>query len=117
MKVRDSYPVSGPAIAGGAAAMRDQDWLREHVGRIVRTRERVRPELEKLGFSVWPSQANFLLARVPAGRDAEEVFQALVDRKILVRYFKLPRLEDCLRISIGTDEEMDAVLAALREIV
>ena len=64
-----------------------------------------------------PSQANFVLARVPEDRGAEQVYEALLARKILVRYFEAPRLEDCLRISVGTDEEISALIEALGEIL
>ena len=117
MKVKDSYNVSAPAIAGGAAALADQEWLRRNVGRIRATRGRLIEELERMGWRCWPSHANFVLARVPEGVQAEAVFNALFERKILVRYFKQRRLDDCLRISIGTDQEIDALLDALREII
>ncbi len=117
MKVRDSYPVSAPAIAGGTAAMADQEWLRQNVGRIKATRARLIQTLDGMGCACRPSQANFVLARMPEGRDAGGVFEALFERKILVRYFRQRRLDDCLRISVGTDEEIDALLGAMRQIL
>jgi histidinol-phosphate aminotransferase len=117
IKVKDSYNLSLPAVAGGAAALADQDWLRRTVDRIRATRARLVQGLRGLGFTCWPSQANFVLARVPAGRDAQAVYDALFERKILVRYWAGRRLDDCLRITVGTDEETQALLSALREVL
>ena len=117
MKVKDSYNVSAPALAGAVAAISDQEWLRQNVERIRKTRTVLIEGLRRLRCHCWPSQANFVLARLPAGSDAEQVFNELFRRKILVRYFKAPRLDDCLRISVGTDEEIRALLDALREIL
>jgi len=117
MKAKDSYNVSGPAIAGGAAALEDQEWLRTNVERIKATRARLIEGLARLGCPCWPSQANFVLARVPPLAGAERVYNELFARKILVRYFKQRRLEDCLRISVGTDQEIDLLLAAMRDIL
>jgi len=69
-----------------------------------------------MGFRVWPSQANFLLTRPPAG-DAERIYDALKAVGILVRYFKQPRLDDKLRITVGTEEQNAALLGALKEIL
>jgi len=115
-KVKDSYNLSALAIAGGTAAVADTEWLGENVRKIKATRARLVSELERMGFHCWPSQANFVLAQVPAGLDAGQVYDRLFERKILVRYFPAPRLEDCLRISIGTDEETEVLIAALQEI-
>ena len=117
MKVKDSYNVSRPALAGATAAIADQAWLAQTTARLKRTRERLVAQLKKMRFFCWPSQANFVLARVPPGKDAAQVYEELFSRKILVRYFKRRRLEDCLRISIGTDDEIDALLAAMRDIL
>jgi histidinol-phosphate aminotransferase len=117
MKVKDSYNVDALAIAGATAALGDQEWLRQNVEKVCATRERLARELAQLGFYCLPSQANFVLTRVPEGREAAEVFDRLFDRKILVRYFDMPRLDDCLRITVGSDEEVDALLEALTDIV
>jgi len=116
-KVKDSYNVSGPALAGATAAIADQDWLKQSVRKIKATRERLRIGLSEMGFACWPSQANFVFARVPQGQDAGRMFEALFGRKILVRYFDAPRLDDCLRISVGTDEQMDVLLDAIADIL
>ncbi len=115
-KARDFYNLDRLAQAAGAAALGDQDHLKKNVGKIVATRERLRESLRGLGIQVWPSQANFVLARCgkPAAR---KLYAALKERKILVRHFDRPRLDDCLRISVGTDAEIDTFLAALRELL
>ena len=79
------------------------------------TRERFVTGLKEIGYDVLPSQANFVFA-VPPDCDGERVYQGLFDRKILVRHFRDPALVHGLRISIGTDAEMDQTLEALREI-
>jgi histidinol-phosphate aminotransferase len=84
--------------------------------RIVATRERSRAELEALGFEVLPSAANFIFIRHPARRGAE-LFQALRNRGILVRHWNKGRIYDYLRVSIGTDEEMDTLIRICREII
>jgi histidinol-phosphate aminotransferase len=116
MKVKDSYNLDRIAQAAGAAALRDQASLREHTERIIVTRTRLTRELEALGCSVYPAHGNFVLARFPQ-KPAREIQEALTARRILVRYFDAPRLDDCLRISIGTEEETDALLAALTHIL
>jgi histidinol-phosphate aminotransferase len=117
LKVKDSYNVSAPAVAGATAAIADRDHLARNLERITTTRHRLQESLRELGFFCWPSQTNFVLARVPEGQDARQIFDDLFDRKILVRYWDLPRLDDCLRITVGTDEEVDALLEALGEIL
>jgi histidinol-phosphate aminotransferase len=116
-KVKDSYNLDALAIAGGAAAIADTDWLRQNVEKIKATRERLFAELQLMGFLCWPSQANFILARVPKGRNASDIYSRLFERKILIRYFDAPRLDDCLRISVGSDAETDALLTALAQIL
>ena len=115
-KVRDFYNVDCVAQAGGRAALQDQEHLQANVNRIIATRTRLVDALEDLGLQVWPSAANFVLARF-AKPGAALVHRALQARKILVRHFPRPRLEDCLRISVGTDAEIDSLLGALQEIL
>jgi histidinol-phosphate aminotransferase len=117
LKLKDSYNVDSLSVAGAAAAIADQAWMKQNVQRIRATRARLTAELEAMGFGCLPSQANFVLARVPEGRDARALYRGLFDRKILVRYFNAPRLDDCLRASVGTEEETDALLAALRDML
>ena len=117
MKVKDSYNLGRAAIAGGAAALRDQAHLRANVEKIRRTRARLVGELAKLGFHTLPSEANFVLAKPPAGLAAKAYFDELWKRLILVRWFDRPRVRDRVRISIGSDAEMDRLLDATREIL
>ncbi|WP_250459152.1 histidinol-phosphate transaminase [Microbulbifer litoralis] len=111
----NSYPVDSVAQRLGAAAIADGAYLAESCGKVIATRERVAAALQALDFEVVPSRANFLLAR-PTAVDAESLYLALRERGILVRYFNKPRIAGYLRISIGTDGEMDQLLAACREI-
>jgi len=113
-KVKDSYNVDAVACAVAAAALEDQEHKDANVARVRASRAKLIGDLEKLGYRVWPSQANFVLARPPAG-DAEQVYQRLKARGILVRYFKQPRLEDKLRITVGTDQQNRELVRALQE--
>ena len=115
-KIKDSYNVDAVAQRVALTALEDLEWMRRNAGRICRTRERTQVRLENLGFRVWPSEANFLWVR-PSGRSAKEVFDALRDRGIVVRYFPGPKTGDGLRITIADDESMDALVEALGEIV
>jgi histidinol-phosphate aminotransferase len=112
LKVKDSYNLSRVSIAAGVAALGDYEHMRENVRRIRATRARLRGRLQALGFDVPPSQANFVLAR-RRGRDLRDLYESLKARRILVRYFATPELYDALRITVGTDDEVDALLAAL----
>ena len=112
-KVKDSYNVSRVAIAAGVAALEDYTWMEQNVARIVASRARLSEELRAVGYDVLPSAANFVLARRP-GEDQGAVQAALRERGVLVRHFATPRLVDALRISVGTDEEIDRLLAELR---
>ena len=116
MKVKDSYNLNAVSAAAGAAALADRDYAREITSRIVIERERLAESLAGMGFKVFPSGANFLLCRPPGGR-AGEIYQALFERKILVRWFDTPRLREYLRISVGTTGEMDLLTGAIREIL
>lgn len=112
-KVRDSYNVSRIAQAGALAALKDQDGMREHVRRVCATRERMTDRLRELGYTVLSSQANFVLARRP-GQSLAAVAAALRERRVLVRYFE--NLPDAIRVTVGTDPQVDAFLDALVEI-
>jgi len=112
-KVKDSYNVDAVAQAVALAALNDLPWMRANVMKVRRTRKRVAKELAKRGWDVLPSGSNFLFAR-PANRPAAELFGELRKRNIFVRYFKGPRTGDRLRITIGTDAEMDILLSALK---
>lgn len=117
--VRDSinsYTVDRVAQAAAAAAIGDEAYFNKTCRAIMATRERAFDRLKGLGFLVEPSQANFLFVRHPEAA-GKLIFQALRERGILVRRWDLPRIGDHLRISIGTDGEMDALCLALEEIV
>jgi histidinol-phosphate aminotransferase len=116
MKVKDSYNLSRVALAAGAEALRDSAWMRRNVDKVRKTRERTESRLRALGFEVPPSQANFVLARMP-GRDMAPVARGLRRAGILVRHFATPLLQDALRISIGTPAEMAALFKALTPLV
>ncbi|MBI2081396.1 MAG: histidinol-phosphate transaminase [candidate division NC10 bacterium] len=116
-KVRLPYNLNALSQAAATAVLKHRDLLRQQVRQIVAERERVAAALRTLrGLTVFPSEANFLLVRT--ARPAREVFRGLLDRGILVRDFDDARyLRDCLRITVGTPEENDALLAALRGIL
>ena len=112
----NSYTMNRTTIAAGCAALSDGKWFREKVEKVIATRERAEKEFAALGFRFYPSAANFLFVTHP-GKPAAEIFQQLRERHIYVRYFAKPRIDNYLRVTIGTDEEMDALFAALREIL
>ena len=112
----NSYPLDRLAIAGAVAAIEDSEYFDQTRQAVIATRERLVGELKKLGFEVLPSAANFIFARHP-GHDAQESALALRQRGIIVRHFKLPRIEQFLRITVGTDEQCAALVAAMKEIV
>lgn len=116
MKVKDSYNVDAVACVVGAAAIADQAYKNECAAKVRATRAALASRLEALGFAVWPSQTNFLLVRPPDGR-ARELYESLKERGILIRYFQQPRLEDKLRISVGTDDETALLLRAIEEVL
>ncbi|HWP59982.1 MAG TPA: histidinol-phosphate transaminase [Candidatus Acidoferrales bacterium] len=115
-KVKDSYNLNRLSLEAATAALQDLAWMRRNVARIQRTRARLAAALEKLGFYVYPSHANFILARW-RGESARPIYERLKERKILVRYFDAPGLEDALRITIGTPQETKRLVTALHAIV
>ena len=100
------------ALAQVNPTLGDLDGMRANVARIRATRAALTAGLERLGYGVLPSEANFVLARRP-GEDQAPVARALAAGGILVRNFPVPRLADALRITVGTDDEVAALLAAL----
>jgi histidinol-phosphate aminotransferase len=117
-KVKDSYNLDRPAQAAAAAALADQAHFRANRDRIRATRARFAARLAELGFAVPPSQANFVFAAVASGMPAaRDLYAALLKRGFLVRYFDRPGLDDGMRITIGTDAEMDALARTLGELV
>lgn len=112
----NSYPMDMVTLAAATASVEDDDYFRMTCAKVVHTRERTQERLRALGFTVIPSQANFILASHPQAR-AHTLFTALKARKIFVRYFNLPRVNDHLRITIGTEAQMDRLIDALTEIL
>lgn len=109
----NSYTMNQTVLAAGVEAVRDESYFRETCGKIIATRERVKRELRGLGFSFGDSKTNFLFVTHP-DCPAKELFDALRREKIIVRYFNKSRIDNYLRITIGTDREMNALLAFLR---
>jgi len=116
LKVKDSYNLSRPAIAAGAAALKDIAWMQRNVERVKRTRATTEKRLREIGFEVPSSQANFVLARVP-GQDMGGVAAALRRRGILVRHYPKSVFADALRISIGRPAEMTALFKAIEPLM
>ena len=117
MKVKDSYNLNAVAQAAGVAALDDYAGMQANVQRVRATRERLTAALTEMGFVVPRSQSNFVLAQWDRTPDARALFDALRDRNIIVRHFTARRLDNALRITVGTDDEIDALLQALREIL
>lgn len=113
-KVKDSYNVSRLAQSAGVAALEDAGWMEANVTRVKLTRERVREGLVRLGFRVPPSAANFLWVDCGAA-GGEAAYRWLRERGVLVRYFDAPGLRSGVRVTIGSDEEMDRFLAAIAD--
>ncbi|MDO4269399.1 MAG: histidinol-phosphate transaminase [Eubacteriales bacterium] len=112
----NSYTMDALALEAGAASVADEAYFRTVCGKVIATRERAAKALEALGFTVLPSLTNFLFVTHP-NKDASVIFNALRQKNILVRHFRLPRIENYLRITVGTDAQMDALIAALRNIL
>lgn len=112
----NSYTMTTASIRVGAASLADEDYFREKLAQVVATRKRTKEELEKRGFDVLDSQTNFLFAR-KEGVPGQEIFEKLRSENIFVRHFNGERIKDYLRITVGTDEQMDAFLAALDKIL
>ncbi|HEX8601239.1 MAG TPA: histidinol-phosphate transaminase [Pseudoduganella sp.] len=110
------YPLGQVALAGAVAALEDRAWFEQTRAAIIASRERLAADLGALGFDVLPSKANFLFVRHPR-HDAAALAAGLRERAILVRHFRQPRIDQFLRISIGTDADCDKLTAALRELL
>lgn len=114
-KVKDSYNVDAVAQAVALAALDDLPWMQENVRRVVATRERLAGALRSRGWQMPDSSSNFLFAK-PAHKQAKAVFEELRQRNIFVRYFPGPRTGDRIRITVGTDSEVDRLIEAIDEI-
>ncbi|MCZ7644108.1 MAG: histidinol-phosphate transaminase [Planctomycetota bacterium] len=118
VKVKDSYNLDRLSIVAGAAALRDPAWTKANVERVRATRARLARALADLGLEVLPSQSNFLFARLPGARAAERAagaYRFLKEHGILIRYFPARLLDDGIRVSVGTEAEVDAFLERLKE--
>lgn len=115
-KVKDSYNVDAIACLVGAAAMRDQAYKNSCAEKVKASRTKLVADLKQLGFQLWNSQTNFLLVQPPKD-NAEEIYLALKERGILVRYFKQPGLDNKLRITVGTDAQNQMLIEALIHLV
>ena len=111
----NSYTLGRPVLAGAVEALRDDEYFKETRARVIATRERVTMKLREMGFNVVDSRANFIFTGHSSISGAE-LFRRLRERGILVRHFKSPRIENYLRVSIGTDDEMDRFLLETAEI-
>ena len=112
----NSYPLGRLAQAGAVAAIEDQAHLEATSAKVIKTRTKLIEQLDALGFATLPSTANFIFTRYPKHAGAK-LYQALRDRGIIVRHFKSPRIEEFLRITIGTDEQSNELVAALKQIL
>jgi histidinol-phosphate aminotransferase len=112
----NSYPLGRLAQAGAVAAIEDQAHLEAMSAKVIQTREKLVSQLSALGFETLPSTANFIFTRHPKHAGAK-LYQALRDRGIIVRHFKSPRIEEFLRITIGTDEQSTELVSTLQEIL
>ena len=110
----NSYTMDQTALSCGVAAVKDEAYFQETTDKIKKTRENAKVELAKLGFSFPDSKANFLFITHPEYQ-AKDLFQALREEGIYVRYFAQPRIDNYLRVSIGTDGQMEALYAFLRQ--
>jgi histidinol-phosphate aminotransferase len=116
MKVKDSYNVDAVSLALATAAIKDHDYFRKTIEDVKKARESLVAQLRDLKFTVPASQTNFVLAQIQKC-PAKEIYDKLVQRNIFVRYFDLPGLSDKLRITVGTTEQNDRLIQALKEIL
>ncbi len=110
----NSYTLNMTALAAGAAAVRDESYFRESIARIRQTRSRASDTFRSLGFEFTEPSGNFIFVRHPEYR-AKEMFEALKEAGIYVRYFGAGRIDDYLRVTVGTDEQMDKLFEFLRD--
>lgn len=112
----NSYPVGTLAQAAAIAVLEDESWFRRTCDAVVESRERLARELVHLGFNVLPSLANFLFVQHPH-HDARVLAQRLLEHKVLVRHFRQPRIDQHLRITVGTPAQCDSLLRAMRAVM
>ena len=116
LKVKDSYNVDTVAVAAATAAIADQQYFKNNVQKVRIDRKILTEELTKLGFQVSTSQTNFVLAK-PSKMRAIDVYEKLKNRNIYVRYWAYPDIKDKLRITVGTSEQNEILIKALKEIL
>ena len=116
VKVKDSYNCDVLSLAAATAALEDQDYLKETRAKILATRSRLEEALKRLGFDVCPSQANFVWCR-RGDRAVKPIYEELKRRRILVRYMAYEGFGDGLRISVGTEAEIDRLLVAVEQVL
>lgn len=112
----NSYTMNYPSLVLGAEAVKDDAYFKECCAKVIQTRTWARTELERIGFVCLDSAANFLFV-THHFVSAKEIFAALKERGIFVRYFEKPRIDNYLRITIGTEEQMERLIKALSEII
>ena len=112
----NSYTVDSLSIEMGAASIEDDEYFKSTCKKVIKTRERVTLELEKLGFDVLDSQTNFIFA-THNKHNMKSLFEYLKTQKVFIRYFSLPRIENYVRITISTNEEMDIFLEKTKEFI
>jgi histidinol-phosphate aminotransferase len=110
----NSYPIDRFAIAAAVASFEDQTYFEEQCQKVISSREKLVDELTALGFKVLPSKANFIFASHPS-HDAGQLAQQLREQGIIVRYFNKPRINQFLRITVGTDEQNERLVKTLKE--
>ncbi len=113
----NSYTNNRPSIEMGVASVGDEKYFRDTIAKVIKTRERLTGELKELGFNVLPSSANFLFAEPPAMLSAAEVYEGLAEKHIYVRHFKIKGIDNFLRITVGTDEQIDTMLSEVRKML
>lgn len=112
----NSYPLDCLAIAGAVAAMEDDAWFQETRKRIIANRQSLVQALSELGFEVLPSMANFVFAR-HASHNGADLAARLREHRVLVRHFQKPRIEDFLRITVGTEDQCKRLIAVARTLI
>lgn len=112
----NSYTLNQTALVAGAAALKDEDYFRKNLQRVITSREWTKEQLRKLGFSYLDSSTNFIFATHPE-YPAAQIYEALRREQIYVRYFPHPRIDNFLRISIGTQEEMESLVSFLKQYI
>ncbi len=109
----NSYTVDSLAVEIGRASVLDDEYFKDTCKKIINTRQRVTEEMRELGFKVMDSSANFLFATHSA-LSMKEMFEYLKEKKVFIRYFAVPRIDNYVRISVGTDDEMDVLMKEIR---